>query len=51
MPALACAVIALGMLERDGYVILIGLAIGVFALAITGVVVGGAWHLIAEFTA
>lgn len=49
VPAVACAFIALGMLERDGYVILLGLAIGIAALAITGAVVAGTWHLIDEF--
>lgn len=42
-PAIAIAIIALGMIERDGLVVILGLVSGVVAVAIAGaVVIGGA---------
>ena len=49
LPAMACCLFALGMLERDGYFTLMGLAATVGSLIIVGAIFIGAWHLIVEF--
>ncbi len=49
LPAMACCLFALGMLERDGFFTLMGLAAAIGSLFIIGAIVIGAWHLIDEF--
>ena len=50
-PAIAMALIALGMIERDGVIVVLGLVTGVVAVAIAGVVViGGAAAIYLIFT-
>jgi hypothetical protein len=49
LPAMACGMFALGMLERDGFFTLVGLAVTVGSFVIASAVVVGAWHLIDEF--
>ena len=41
LPALALVIVALGMLERDGLVVLAGLTVGAFAIAVFVAVVAG----------
>jgi hypothetical protein len=49
-PAIAMALIAIGMIERDGLFVLIGLAVSVvavvLALAVIGVAVGAIWYAV-----
>lgn len=49
LPAMACCLFALGMLERDGFFTLMGLGATLGSLLIVGAIVVGAWHLIDEF--
>jgi hypothetical protein len=49
LPALACAFMALGMLERDGLFILAGLGIAVGAMVIVALVIGGLFHLVDQY--
>jgi hypothetical protein len=46
LPAMACCLFALGMLERDGFFTLMGLAASIGSLIIVGAIVVGAWHLV-----
>jgi hypothetical protein len=45
LPAVACAFMALGMLERDGLFILAGLGIAAAAMVVLALIVGGLWHI------
>lgn len=47
LPALALAIIGLSVTERDGYGLVIGLAVGVFSILLAGLVVVAAGALIA----
>lgn len=49
LPAMACCLFALGMLERDGMFTLMGLAATVGSLIIVGAIIVGLWHVIDEF--
>lgn len=49
LPAMACCLFALGMLERDGIFTLMGLAATVGSLIIVGAIFAAAWHLITEY--
>lgn len=46
LPAMACVLLALGLIERDGFLILLGLAATVGTLVIVGAIIAGFWHLI-----
>lgn len=46
LPALACAFMALGMLERDGLFIMAGLGIAAGAMVVLVLIVGGLWHVL-----
>lgn len=46
LPAVACAFMALGMLERDGLFIMAGLGIAVASMVVLAMIVGGLWHVI-----
>lgn len=45
LPAVACAFMALGMLERDGLFILAGLGIAAAAMVVLALIIGGLWHV------
>ncbi len=47
-PGLAMTVMSLGLLEKDGRMVGIGLAIGLAAIAIVGAIVAVSFHLIVE---
>ena len=49
LPAMACCLFALGMLERDGVFTLMGLAATAGSLIIVGAIIVGLWHVIDEF--
>jgi hypothetical protein len=49
LPALACALMALGMLERDGLFIMAGLGIAVGAMVVVALVIGGLFHLVEQY--
>ena len=46
LPAVACAFMALGMLERDGLFIMAGLGIAVASMVVLVLIVGGLWHIL-----
>lgn len=46
LPAMSCCLFALGMLERDGFFTLLGLAAAVGSLIIVGAIFAGLWHVI-----
>ncbi|HEU0071813.1 MAG TPA: exopolysaccharide biosynthesis protein [Alphaproteobacteria bacterium] len=46
LPALACAFMALGMLERDGLFIMAGLGIAVASMVVLAMIIGGLWHVL-----
>lgn len=49
LPALACAFIAIGMLERDGLIIGAGIGIAVGSLVVLALVVAGLWHVVDSY--
>lgn len=46
LPAMACCLFALGMLERDGFFTLAGLGATIGSLVIVGAIIIGAWHVV-----
>lgn len=46
LPAVACAFMALGMLERDGLFIMAGLGIAAAAMVVLVLIIGGLWHVL-----
>jgi hypothetical protein len=49
LPAMSCCLFAIGMLERDGFFTVMGLAAAIGSVFIVGAIIVGAWHLIDEY--